>query len=234
MERDQLFQRIADRLGRPMPAAPPVREVRGVSETYANAPYGADAGTVDRVTRFASELDALGGHATIVDTPAAASQALKNLLDELTPDTIITWERQDFADFDLEWLWDERHARSWVAENPKTEEASLAEAAERADIGVTLTDAAIANTGTLVLWTTPKHARSVSLLPTAHIAIVRESQIVDRMGEALAKVTALAHGDVPSSVHFITGPSRSSDIENDLSIGVHGPAALYAILCRGC
>ncbi|BDI30321.1 lactate utilization protein C [Capsulimonas corticalis] len=234
MERDQLFQRIADRLGRPMATTAPARAVRGVSETYANAPYGHDAGAVDRVTRFAAELDALGGHATIVETPAGASQALKDLLDTLAPNTIITWERKDFADFNIEWLWDDRHARSWVAENPKAEEASLRDAAERADIGLTLADAAIANTGTLMLWTTPQHARSVSLLPTAHIAIVRESQLVDRMGQALAKVTALAHGDVPSSVHFITGPSRSSDIENDLSIGVHGPAALYAILCRGC
>jgi len=96
-------------------------------------------------------------------------------------------------------------------------------------------DFAVANTGTLALATTAQRARSVSLLPTVHIALVRESQFVDRMGEALEGIARQTGPPpaTPSSVHFISGPSRSADIENDLSIGVHGPAALYVIALRG-
>jgi L-lactate dehydrogenase complex protein LldG len=85
------------------------------------------------------------------------------------------------------------------------------------------------NTGSLVLSASTTRPRQVSLLPTVHLALVREDQLVDRMGEALS---SYASGAMPSAVHFVTGPSRTSDIENDLSIGVHGPAAVSVILWR--
>ena len=75
--------------------------------------------------------------------------------------------------------------------------------------------------------------RGVSLLPSLHVALVRESRIVFRLGEALAHFAALGPFAQPSAVHFITGPSRTSDIENDLTIGVHGPAAVVALVRRG-
>jgi L-lactate dehydrogenase complex protein LldG len=61
-----------------------------------------------------------------------------------------------------------------------------------------------------------------------HVAMIRANQIVARMGEALEKLT---RDDVlASQLLFITGPSRTSDIENDLTIGVHGPAAVVVMM----
>ena len=99
-------------------------------------------------------------------------------------------------------------------------------AALRAEVGVTGVDLAIADTGTLVLSAGVGRPRAVSLLPRLHVALVHQRQLVSRLGEGLSRVRA----GRPSAVHFITGPSRTSDIENDLSIGVHGPARVLVIV----
>ena len=70
--------------------------------------------------------------------------------------------------------------------------------------------------------------RVVGLLPPVHIAIVRREQLVF---SALAVFRRLAAAPIPPQVVFASGPSRSADIENDLSIGVHGPGQVHVILC---
>lgn len=110
----------------------------------------------------------------------------------------------------------------------------LVEIAERSMIGVTGVDAAIAELGSLVMGCSilgdknaPGRGRSVSLLPPVHIAIVRKEQIVY---SNVAVFRRLAAGPMPSQVIFASGPSRSADIENDLSIGVHGPCQVHVII----
>ena len=254
LERSDFIRRIAGRLGREPLTIAPDRDVTGAPAFYIERPYGADT-AVDRVDRFVSELKALGGETIVAADNAGAAAALRSLFDQLKPSTIITWDRAEFSGWDQDWLWDERKAVSWrlVAEQthdaegspavaaPGTAEAAsiapslddLKAAARGADIGITLADYAVANTGTLALVTSPGRARSVSLLPTTHIALLRESQIVDRMGQVLETFNAWTLSEVPSSIHFISGPSRSSDIENDLTIGVHGPVAVYVVLVKG-
>ena len=61
-----------------------------------------------------------------------------------------------------------------------------------------------------------------------HVAIVPASRIVATTSDAFADLARRA--DMPSSVIFVTGPSRTSDIENDLTIGVHGPAAVAVFI----
>jgi L-lactate dehydrogenase complex protein LldG len=98
----------------------------------------------------------------------------------------------------------------------------------RFDVGITTAQAAIAETGTLVLDSSHERHRFVSLVPPAHIAIIRASQIC----RTLAEVLTLLRKDkeVSPAVTFITGPSRTADIELTLTIGVHGPQALYVII----
>ena len=96
------------------------------------------------------------------------------------------------------------------------------------DVGITSAQAAIAETGTLVLDSTREHHRFVSLVPPVHIAIVEASTIYATLGETLSK---LQSGDELSpAITFITGPSRTADIELSLTIGVHGPQELYVII----
>ena len=98
------------------------------------------------------------------------------------------------------------------------------------DVGLTSAQWAIAETGTLVLESDQERHRLTSLVPTAHIAIVRARQMRQTLGEVLALISAQGADALSRTVTFITGPSRTSDIELTLAIGVHGPAELYVIV----
>lgn len=99
------------------------------------------------------------------------------------------------------------------------------------DVGITTAQAAIAETGTLVLDSSRERNRLVSLVPPVHIAIVDASSIFQTLGEALAFIHQ--DGNISPAVTFITGPSRTADIELTLAIGVHGPQQLYVIVNEG-
>jgi L-lactate dehydrogenase complex protein LldG len=101
------------------------------------------------------------------------------------------------------------------------------------DVGVSTAQLAIAETGTLVLESQSEKHRLVSLVPPVHIAIVEASSIVLTLGEALAAVHRGGSGKLSPTITFITGPSRTADIELTLAIGVHGPQELYVIVKDG-
>src|SRR5678815_2170950 len=95
------------------------------------------------------------------------------------------------------------------------------------DVGISTAQAAIAETGTLVLDSACERHRLVSLVPPVHIAVVNASSIVETLGDALA---LLQKKEISPAITFITGPSRTADIELTLAIGVHGPQELYVIV----
>ena len=96
------------------------------------------------------------------------------------------------------------------------------------DVGISTAQAAIAETGTLVLDSAYERHRLVSLVPPVHIAIVKASAIVETLAEALALLQK--DQEISPVITFITGPSRTADIELTLAIGVHGPQQLYVIV----
>lgn len=97
------------------------------------------------------------------------------------------------------------------------------------DVGITKAQAGIAETGTLLLDSSVERNRLVSLVPPVHIAILDAANIYSTLGETLA---ALQSGgkELSPALTFITGPSRTADIELTLAIGVHGPKELYVII----
>jgi L-lactate dehydrogenase complex protein LldG len=95
----------------------------------------------------------------------------------------------------------------------------------RCDAGVTTAQWGIAETGTLVLESAREKSRLLSLVPPVHVALLSTSCICASLGDALARVSRASH-----AVTFITGPSRTSDIELTLVVGVHGPQAVHVLL----
>jgi L-lactate dehydrogenase complex protein LldG len=136
----------------------------------------------------------------------------------------VMWESESLNSLGLKELLEGEGLRQ-IMSNDKNEIAE-------AGIGITGVDYAIADTGTLVLLTDEDRPRSVSLLPPIHLAIVKRSDIVTDIRELfiILKQKLDAGQSTPSCMTFITGPSRTADIELNLTLGVHGPKELYVII----
>jgi L-lactate dehydrogenase complex protein LldG len=107
------------------------------------------------------------------------------------------------------------------------------EQAFAAEVGITGVDFALAETGTLVLSSLTEGAQLASLAPPVHVALYRRSQVFGSLEEILERLPVPRDPAQPvlgRSVVFITGSSRTADIEQILIHGVHGPREVHAIL----
>jgi L-lactate dehydrogenase complex protein LldG len=111
-----------------------------------------------------------------------------------------------------------------------TEDRPTADEIERADVGITLCDALIAQTGSILLTTRTAGGRTLSVLPPHHIVIARESQLLPDLPAAFELLQKTYNENYPSLITFITGPSRTGDIERILVLGAHGPRFLTIFL----
>jgi L-lactate dehydrogenase complex protein LldG len=103
----------------------------------------------------------------------------------------------------------------------------------RADLGVTGVDLVLAETGTMILLSGAGRPRSTSLLPATHVAVFDRRRLVESLEQVGVMLEAL-HVDPERSmsgavINFITGPSRTADIELTLTRGVHGPKEVHAV-----
>lgn len=96
-------------------------------------------------------------------------------------------------------------------------------------VGISSCYCAIAETGTLMLLSGPQTPATVSLLPETHIALVPVARVVATMEDAFALLRA-ERGGPPRAVNFISGPSRTGDIEQTIVLGAHGPCRVHLIL----
>jgi iron-sulfur cluster protein len=104
----------------------------------------------------------------------------------------------------------------------------------QADIGISGANLAVAESGTLVIISNEGNARLVTSLPPVHIALVTTEKFVETLEQAASIIKALTIASsghkLTSYVSFITGPSRTTDIEKELVIGVHGPQEVHIII----
>lgn len=111
-----------------------------------------------------------------------------------------------------------------------TDEAYDKAELERCDVGVSECDALVAQTGTVVVTSRTAGGRALSCLPPHHVVIARREQLVPELPAAFALIKTKYGAKFPSMISFITGPSRTGDIERILVLGAHGPKKL-TILC---
>jgi L-lactate dehydrogenase complex protein LldG len=197
----------------------------------------------DLVERFAAEVDAVGGQSYVVPDFAAARVALHRSLEEAGATSGLAWEHELLDRLGLAELLAapgvKLHTHRTLASLPPDEQRRLMLAC---DIGITSCDCAIAETGTLMVCSQPGQERVASLLPPFYVSIVERSQIVPDLIDAFAMLQGSGLGvqgsarnvdgrlEMPSNVTFITGPSKTGDIELQLTTGVHGPGKWRVIV----
>lgn len=174
---------------------------------------------------FAIELERVGGKAYLVADLEEARKTLQQIGRETGAGASVRW-----ATPLAEAL--EPQATVIDATLPRQQARTLCLSAS---IGITEADHALADSGTLVLESGGGRSRMVSLLPPVHVALLPESRILENLG---ALVDRYKDGDgllrlaAMSCLSFITGPSRTADIEQTLTVGVHGPQAVHVLVVR--
>lgn len=178
---------------------------------------------VSLIDVFKNSLEAVDGHCLIVQDEHEVVQALTDTIRRLQQTKLLA-------------------RRIAISDAPEVErlikltdldvdELAIAPSASDVfhfDVGISQAQAGIAETGTLLLDSSRERHRLVSLVPPVHIAILKASQIVETLGEALAILRR--EEKVSPIVTLVTGPSRTADIELTLAIGVHGPQELFVIV----
>jgi L-lactate dehydrogenase complex protein LldG len=96
------------------------------------------------------------------------------------------------------------------------------------DAGITWAKAAVADTGSVVLWPDADEPRLVSLLPPIHVALLKASTLVDNLAQLMAGQNWA--NSMPTNALLISGPSKTADIEQTLAYGVHGPKELIVLV----
>ncbi|WP_419888135.1 LutC/YkgG family protein [Neobacillus niacini] len=148
---------------------------------------------------------------------------------------IVTWKDERFS----QWGLDSLLKTQWpsqdydVYEWNHTNGSENISKAEKANVGITISEITLAESGTVVLFSDQDKGRTVSFLPATYIALIPISTLVPRMTQAAQKMREIHEktGHVASCINFITGPSNSADIELNLVVGVHGPVkASYIVI----
>jgi L-lactate dehydrogenase complex protein LldG len=175
----------------------------------------------DLAQRFTASLTAAHGEVQHAGSLDEALDVLGQVLDGLSAERVAVNAEPPLAGIDLVARWPDIQ---WRVAGQEGDDLRAFCAA--ADAGITGVDAALAETGTIVVSSGPGRSRLVPLLPPVHIALAPTSKLTTD----LFTWTADRSGAMPSSLTLISGPSKTADIEQTMAIGVHGPKRLIVIL----
>lgn len=171
------------------------------------------AGLDECLERFTTELKLLGVESHVEPSADAVRDRVRALI---TGKSVLSWDA-DHLPYDLGAV-----AKGAILGRADRDTQAAAE------IGLSGVQAAIAETGSLVVMSGPGTSRTVTLLPPALVAVVRRDQLCYSMGEMFGKYESQMAG--AACTIAITGPSRTADIELQLTLGVHGPGKVTVVV----
>lgn len=188
----------------------------------------------DSVRRFAAEVTAVGGQAHLVDDHEAARAKLAALITAQQARRALCWQHAVLDSLEVGELLASLNVEQLNYDNlarlPAAEQRRLALSAE---IGISSTTYAVAETGTLAVAAAPGSERLVSLVPLVHVAVVEAQQILPDLFDLFDRLQEADPQQIATNLTLITGPSKTGDIELKLTTGVHGPGWWHVIVIRG-
>lgn len=171
------------------------------------------------VEQFRQALAGVAGQCVVVRDLAGAADAVNAVLAARRP------RRVTVSDAPLV-----RQVMAAVMTDAEVVPSADPETLFSSDVGITSAQWAAAETATLVLESDAERHRLASLIPPVHVALIAADCIRPTIGHVIADLAGREPGALSRCVTFITGPSRTSDIELTLAIGVHGPGELHVIV----
>ena len=175
----------------------------------------------DPVARFTESLETASGEVRRVDGLEEAWRELDAILREVEAKAVVANDEPPLSADILKRRWPDYE---WHIVDQT--EGDLREFCARADVGLSGAEAALAETGSIVINSGPGKSRLATLLPPVHVVLVPVSCLTTD----IFTWTAERDGEMPANVVIISGPSKTADIEFKLTLGVHGPGRLIVIL----
>jgi L-lactate utilization protein LutC len=210
---------ILDAVRRNLAASAPF-DVPATSFPDLPAPREFDASSVER---FRSALEAVAGHSVAAAGVTEAAEAVRAILERAGARRVAVSDSPLVAE---------------ILARASLDGVVLERAADKrtlfaCDAGVTGAQWGVAETGTLVLESDRERHRLASLVPPLHVAVLEAKNIRHTLGEVLHTLGERGADALGRTITLVTGPSRTSDIELTLAIGVHGPGELYVVIVEG-
>ncbi len=179
----------------------------------------------DLVTEFSQKLESLSGNVKVIKNKRNLNKAVSDIFLSTNSNNFIGW---DCVELSSVYSRLEKLGYKFIKSNSKSQQA-------KCDIGITLADYAISESGTIVLYNDKIQNRNSSLIVPIHIAILKKEKIVKSIFDLIARLSndysMLDNiNELSNCITLITGPSRTADIELNLTLGVHGPKELYVII----
>ncbi|MFQ5863756.1 MAG: lactate utilization protein C [bacterium] len=183
----------------------------------------------DNFDQFKSEYEKLAGSVYLANNPTQAIQFVEQILSTThVTKAVVAPILKDIETGLIRFL----KKVNFPTVTIKSDGTPIAHQINEADVGITTAEFAIAFTGTIVEVTTEDAHRLISSLPRVHIAFLDSSEIVTSLDEAAPKLREIyRRHQANCTVTFISGPSRTADIEMKLFLGVHGPQESHIIVC---
>jgi len=217
--REAVLAKVRAALGKTGDRTAAAAAARAYIDAHAQGPR--PAMPQDLVERFLRRATDMESTVERIATLAQLPQAVARYIDALDLDASLAEQKShrgvcwpEFADLD------------WPVAGLAIE-ARPARGGDR--LGITGAFCAIAETGTLVITSGAATPTASMLLPDTHVAIVRSERIVAGMEEAFALIRAEL-GAMPRAVNFVSGPSRTGDIEQTIVVGAHGPFRVHIVV----
>ena len=184
--------------------------------------------------RFAEVAQVRGWNVHRTSDPENAMAHIQSLADSLGVNNAVRSDQEVFGQILVDTpLESTGIGVTTVAHGPDISRESLRSSIIAADIGLTGADYAVAETGSVIVLPRKGLSRLVSLVPPVHLALVRPEDLVESLDDLFLLRRLEYHeggGDMGSYLNFITGPSRTADIEQTLVVGVHGPKEVHLVL----
>ncbi|MFC1717194.1 lactate utilization protein C [Candidatus Poribacteria bacterium] len=175
----------------------------------------------DLVARFTETLTASLGEVRQADSLESAWEEVGAILREEGAKAVVANDEPPLSAEVLTKRWPDYE---WHIVGQTT--GDLREFCIRADVGISCAEAALAETGSIVVRSGPGKSRLATLLPPVHVALVPISCLTPD----IFTWTAERFGEMPANLLIISGPSKTADIEFTLTLGVHGPGRLVVVL----